>query len=312
VETPRYLQILGRQKVLLIVGLLIAVAVGLIVGFTVKDGQVVPRADKTYTAMTTVYLSGPQPYVYQVEIPATGETITEATDPNLIITPPQEIDLTDSAVVLAYLAASNQTLESVEAELGPLAEGEAITAVSRTTQPAGDERFPGRMSLPIIGVVGTATSAERAEELSAAATAAFEEIVTTQQEELAVPEDVRLSLDVLTDAVSDEGVGSNPLIPVVVTTFAVFLIFVGIALLVGLGQDRRRRRRAAVDADGAVDPDAGTDASLDENALASAPHSSDRPGRRRRPTESAPEPEADAAVGADDDSISETRQPTLT
>ena len=55
---------------------------------------------------------------------------------------------------------------------------------------------------------------------------------------------MRLTLDVLTDAISDEGVGSNPLIPVVVTTFAVFLLFVGIALLVGVIQDRRRAKRA--------------------------------------------------------------------
>ena len=145
-ETPRYLQSLGRQKVLLIVGLVVAVAAGLFAGFTIDDGQVVPRAEKTYTAMTTVNLSGPHPYVFQTEIPAASAEVPEGTDQPLISGEAQPIDLTDSAVLLAYLAASDQTIGMVEDELGPLADGEGITAVSRTTQPGGDERFPGKMT----------------------------------------------------------------------------------------------------------------------------------------------------------------------
>jgi len=309
VETPRYLQLLGRQKVLLIVGLVVAIAAGLIAGFTLKDGAVAPRVDRTYTAMTTVYLSGPQPYVYQIEIPAQGEPITEATDQQVIVRPTQEIDLTDSAVILAYLASSNQTVDMVEAQLGPLADGEGVTAVSRTTQPAGDERFPGRMSLPLIGIVGTATSPERAEEISTAATEAFEEIVLTQQDELAVPEDVRLNLDVLTAAVSDEGEGSNPLIPVVVTTFAVFLLFLGIALLVGVMQDRRRAKR---DAATEADPDADAALPADDDGAAPSASAPDRQARRRPPAEPVTDPDAEVLSGDEDDTLADTRQPSLT
>ncbi len=296
-ETPRYLQILARQKILLIVGLVVAIAAGLIAGFTIKDGAVAPRAERTYTAMTTVNLSGPQPYIYQIEVPAQGEAIPEGTDQQLIVRESQQIDLTDSAVILAYLAASNQTVDMVEAELGPLADGESITAVSRTTQPAGDERFPGRLTLPIIGIVGVATSAERAEQLSTAATQAFEELVVTQQDDLAIPEDVRLNLDILTAAVSDEGEGSNPLIPVVVTTFAVFLLFIGIALLVGVIQDRRRARRAA-SAEASWDPDADGEVPIEDTVPPS--------------TAGSTRPPADAdALSDEDDSLVGPRQPTL-
>ena len=138
-ETPRYLQILARQKILLIVGLVVAIAAGLIAGFTIEDGAVAPRAERTYTAMTTVNLSGPQPYIYQIEVPAQGEAIPEGTDQQLIVRESQPIDLTDSAVILAYLAASNQTVDMVEADWGR-------SRTARASRPSAARRSPPAMS----------------------------------------------------------------------------------------------------------------------------------------------------------------------
>ncbi|HAS31218.1 MAG TPA: hypothetical protein DCS84_02770 [Microbacterium sp.] len=259
-EQPTYLRRLLNQKVLLIIGFVVAVAAGLLAGFTVEDGQIEPRADRSYMASSTVLLTSPQPDYFQVEIPGETTALPQSDDPEaqeVVVQDPTPINLSDSAIILAYMASSDEVATEVAARIGDFEDGEGISAVRRTTQPAGDEQFGGRLTLPIIDIVGVATSAERAEEIAAVATTVFGEMVLAQQEEWGVAEDIRLSLDELNAPVAGDPEGGNPAIPVVVVTVGVFLLFVALALIIEAVRDRRRRRTGSDEDD--VNDDAGAD-----------------------------------------------------
>lgn len=251
-EQPTYLRRLLNQKVLLIIGFVVAVAAGLLAGFTVEDGQIEPRADRSYMASSTVLLTSPQPDYFQVEIPGETTALPQSDDPEaqeVVVQDPTPINLSDSAIILAYMASSDEVAAEVAARIGDFEDGEGISAVRRTTQPAGDEQFGGRLTLPIIDIVGVATSAERAEEIAAEATTVFGEMVLAQQEEWGVAEDIRLSLDELNAPVAGDPEGGNPAIPVVVVTVGVFLLFIALALIIEAVRDRRRGRAGSVEDD---------------------------------------------------------------
>lgn len=273
-DQPVYLRRLLRQKVLLIIGAVVAIIAGLLAGFTIQNGEIVPRADKVYTASGTVLLTSPNPQYFQVEVPGVTQALPAAGDPaaaqELIVQESTPINLASNAIVLAYLASSDQITADVESVVGELSDGEAIAAVSRTTQPTGDETFPGRLTLPLLDIAATALSPDRAEELASAATTAFETMVTTSQDELGVAEDIRLNLDVLNVPVADEGEGSNPAIPVVVVAVGVFLLFVAAALIIEAVRDRRRTKNGEPD-----DSDDDTDSADGDDAVASAPADAD-------------------------------------
>lgn len=288
---PVYLRRLLRQKILLIVGVVVAIAAGLLAGFTIQNGEVVPRADRTYMASATILLTSPSPDYFQVRIPGVAQALPQATDEaaaqqELIVSEPQGVDLASNAIILAYLASSDLITDEVAAAVGGLGDNESIIAVSRTTQPSGDETFPGRLQLPLIQVGATAMSPARSERLATEATAAFEALVQQQQQENGIPEDIRLQLDVLNAPVAGEGQGSNPAIPVVVVAFGVFLLFIAAALIVeGIRERGRRRSRDDGDADDSdVDDSELEQVDFDENVEpvnAVAP-ASRRHGRVRR------------------------------
>lgn len=292
-EQPTYVRRLLNQKVLLIIGLIVSIAAGLLAGFTIVDGQIQSRVTKTYMAASTVLLTSPQPDIFQTEIPGVSQEVpTDGTAPTeLVVREPTPLNLSQSAIILAYLASSDEVVDAAAAAVGGFEDGDGVTAVRRTTQPAGDERFGGRLELPIIDITGVSTSAERAEEIAAAATVAFNDLVVAQQNQWEVPENIRLNLDELNAPVADEGEGSNPAIPVIVTTVGVFLLFIALALLIETVRDRRRRRSGLDDGqdDSSVgrrrssapvddDTSAGVDEShLDEPAPADEPTPSREP-----------------------------------
>jgi len=252
-DQPMYLQRLLRQKYLLIVGLITSVVAGFFAGFSVDEGELVPRATRVYAAAATVLLTSPDPDYFQVEIPRVTQALPSV-DPDsednerpaqeLIVQERQPIDLRANATILAYLASSDQITEAVARAVGGLREQESIVAVSRTTQPAGSERFPGRLSLPIIDIGATALTPDRAELLATEATAAFGGMVAERQQSLGVAEDIRLQLSVLNQPVADDGQGRNPAIPVVVVALGVFMIFVAVALIIEAIRDSRRSKGA--------------------------------------------------------------------
>jgi hypothetical protein len=235
-ETPKYLQTLWSYKWLLAFGVVVAIVAAFFAGFTITNGQVESRAVKTYTAGTTVLVTSPSDTLYQAQIP--GQTVEQG------VTPPQELDLANAAQIYAYLVAGETINDEVEWEVGALADDtESITAIRRTTQPAGDERFPGSLKLPVLEVVGTAATAERAEALSAAATDSFLDYVTAEQEEKQIAPELRVQLEILARNAAVEGDTSNPAIPIVITGVAVFLAFVALALILGGIRSSRVRRR---------------------------------------------------------------------
>lgn len=266
-DQPAYLRRLIEQKYILIVGAIVALVAGFFAGFEVVDGEIESRAVKTYVASSTVLLTGPEPVYFQVEIPAETETVPSGVDEEgnpveqeLIVTTRERtaLPLSDSAIILAYMASSDDIVDAVAADIGELEDGEDITAVRRTTQPTGDERFGGRLELPLVEIAGISTSPDRAEAIAGSATAAFEAMVVQRQQESSVPEDIRIALDELNAPIAQEQDGSNPAIPSVVVGFGVFLLFIALALIVGIIRDRRlRRRRSSADEDGGPEEETG-------------------------------------------------------
>ena len=267
-ETPKYLQVLWNYKWLLAFGLLVAIVAGFFAGFAVVNGQVESRAVRSFSAGTTVLVTSPSDTLYQSQVP--GREIQEG------VTAPEPLDLSQSAQIYAYIVTGARIRDAVEAEVGALDDDtESITAIRRTTQPAGDERFPGSLKLPVLEVVGTGATDARAEEISAAATAAFLTYVTDEQAAKQIAEENRVMLEVLKEGKAVEAETSNPAIPVVVTGVAVFLAFVALAFIIaGLRSDRAKRkatkeaagapRRGRREADPAVTvPDAESEASAE-------------------------------------------------
>jgi hypothetical protein len=255
-ETPKYLQVLWNYKWVLAFGALVAAVAAFFAGFAIVEGQVVSRAQQTWTAATTMLLTSESDRLYQSQVP--GVPIEQGTSD------PQVIDMASTALVYAYILSSDMIQDTVEAEIGPLDdETESITALRRTTQPTGDERFPGRYDLPVLEAVGTAETAPRAEEISRAAATAFTAYVVAQQDAQEIAPELRVLIEPLGASDAVEGDSSNPAIPVVVTFVGVFLAFVVLVFIIAGLRSRSARRkgaRAKAAGDAAAEPAGGTDA----------------------------------------------------
>ncbi|MDR7112911.1 hypothetical protein J2X03_002808 [Microbacterium trichothecenolyticum] len=256
-ETPKYLQVLWNYKWVLAFGALVAAVAAFFAGFAIVDGQVVSRAQQTWSAATTMLLTSESDRLYQAQVP--GVPIEQGTSD------PQVIDMSSTALVYAYILSSDIIQDAVEAEIGPLDdETESISALRRTTQPTGDERFPGRYNLPVLEAVGTAETADRAEEISRAAAAAFTTYVVAQQDAQQLAPELRVLLEPLGASPAVEGDSSNPAIPVVVTFVGVFLAFVVLVFVIAGLRSRSAKRKAAraetAAADAAEEPVSETDA----------------------------------------------------
>lgn len=263
-EIPRYLQILWHYKWVLIVGILVAAVGAFLAGFTFRDGAVVSRVPQTWPASTTMLLTSGTTPLYQSEIP--GEELE--TELGAVTSDPVSLRLSDAATVYAYLAAGKEVRERVEAEIGEFDPGETITAVSRTTQPAGDETFPGRLSLPILDIVGYAQSPERAEEISRTAAEVFHDFVVAEQDARDIADELRIQLNVLDEKPAGEPEGSNPAIPSVVAFGGILFAFlVFIYLLHGIRSGLARRAQSPP----------SPSAELDDRARPSAPDGAPRP-----------------------------------
>jgi hypothetical protein len=234
-DVPKYLQVLWSYAWLLVIGLVAAAVAGFFSANSIVDGSIQSRIEHSYSAGTTMLVTSDSDTLYQAEIP--GEAIPEGK------TPPQERDLTATTVIYAYVVAGAATREAVEAELGPLNDTEDITALRRTTQPGGDEQFPGRLTLPILEVVGTSDDPARAEAISATATKVFQEGVADQQNGDDIPKDERVVFQTLDTGAAIENEGSNPIVPIAVTAAGVFLVFVALAFVLYNIRSRRVRRR---------------------------------------------------------------------
>jgi hypothetical protein len=264
-ETPKYLQVLWNYKWVLAFGALVAAVAAFFAGFAIVEGQVVSRAQQTWTAATTMLLTSESDRLYQSQVP--GVPIEQGTSD------PQVIDMSSTALVYAYILSSDMIQDTVEAEIGPLDDDtESITALRRTTQPTGDERFPGRYDLPVLEAVGTAETAPRAEEISRAAATAFTAYVVAQQDAQEIAPELRVLIEPLGASDAVEGDSSNPAIPIVITFVGVFLAFVVLVFVIAGLRSRSARRKAAraeTAGDSAGETTSETDA--DPGASAEAP-----------------------------------------
>lgn len=236
-ETPKYLVVLWKSKWLLLIGLIIAIAAGMIAGFTVQNGQLVPRSEQEYSASTTVIVSSNTQPMFQAVIP--GQEIVEGQ------TLSTDVDLASKAILYAYIVSGIDMRTAVESQIGAFGDTDDLTALRRTTQPSGDENFPGRYILPIIDVVGSSTDPVRAEQISRTAADLFMSQVVAEQETQAIPAEERVTTTLLDQSPAVAQEGSNPLIPVVVTALGVFLLFVAAAFIIAGSKASRAAKRAA-------------------------------------------------------------------
>lgn len=230
-QLPGYLKVLWESRRLLGLGLAVAVLAAFFAGFTIRDGGLKSRAVQSYTVATTVLATSPKDTIYQAELPSQQVRDGE--------TPAEPVDLSSSAVLYAYIVSGSELRHQVEQQVGTLSDTESIMAVRRTTQPGGNERFPGSLKLPILDIVGVAETPERAQQISEATTTQFLDYVTKQQNQRGIADVYRVKLQVLNESKPEAGDANNVAIPMVATFFAVLLAFV--ALIFALHALRQRR-----------------------------------------------------------------------
>ncbi|GAA5200927.1 hypothetical protein [Microbacterium jejuense] len=247
---PGYLKVLWNSKWLLAVGVVVAAVAAFFAGYTIVDGRVQSRAIEQYTAETTLLVSSPASDMYQAVIP--GQQLVEGQ------TQPEEADLTSKTILYAYIISGTDMRHDVEQSVGDFADTDALTALRRTTQPGGDEAFPGRYSLPILAVMGASLDPQRAEQISQTAADLFVANMQDEQETAKLPDSERVEVTVLDSPSATEVEGSNPAIPIVLTFLGVFLLFVVAAFVVAGVRGGRRRRAAEQPAEAPEGPDDGS------------------------------------------------------
>ncbi|WP_156465849.1 MULTISPECIES: hypothetical protein [unclassified Rathayibacter] len=240
-SVPLYLRVLWSYKWLLAVGIVVSVLAAMVAGYTVKDGEIVSRVESTYQSETTVLLGGGTQNPFAAVRP--GQTLQEGT------TAAQQLDLTNTAVIYAYLVSGSEIRAQVEAAIGGFNEGEELSGLRRTTQPSGTETNPGRFSLPILAIVGVSTDPARATLISETASTIFQTYVAAQQDAAGTAPDQRVTLSVTDQGNVVEQEGSNPIIPIAITGLGVFLAFIALAFIlynIRISRERVTANRANV------------------------------------------------------------------
>lgn len=232
-------RVIGRHKVVLTLGILVAVAAALFTAFKLEtgaflQGEFEPRTQIEYRASTNILVSDP---VSVFSSRNATQAITEGT------TPPSARDLSSLTVVYAYLASSDELLAQVEQQVGSLGPDESLSAQQRTTQPTAQNNT-GTYRLPILDIMGTSPDPERAEEISRTAAALFQEYAAAQQDASAVPPESRVQLPIIDERSAQPVDGTNPALPVVAVGIGVLLGFLALIFAVDNAQAGRRESAA--------------------------------------------------------------------
>ena len=268
-ETPKYLQTLWSYKWLLAFGLVVAIAAAFFAGFTITNGQVESRAVKSYTAGTTVLVTSPSDTLYQAQLPAqtVEQGVTAARTARPLRRPPR-------STPTSWRGRPSRTRSSRRWAPSTTTPSRSPRSGARPSRPV-TSASPASLKLPVLEIVGTAATEERAEDISAAATDAFLGYVIAEQDADQIPPENRVELEVLARNAAVEGDTSNPAIPIVITGVAVFLAFVALALILGgirSSREKRRtksRRRNRNAADAPSTEADGAEASVDASAPSS-------------------------------------------
>jgi capsular polysaccharide biosynthesis protein len=227
------MRVIGRHKVLLVVGILIAALAAFATAFRIETGTLTPRAEPDYRASTQLLVSDPTSVFSTRGAP---QTVTDGQ------TPASARDLSSLTVVYAYLVSSGEILDEVEKEIGPLGANESLSAAQRTTQPTSATNT-GTYRLPILEINGESTTPGRAEEISRTAAAIFEDFAAAQQDAAGVTPDTRVQLQTIRESNAAVVDGTNPALPIVAVGIGVLLAF--LALIFAVDNARTTRRAAA-------------------------------------------------------------------
>lgn len=225
------LRVIGRHKVLLILGILLAIAAGFATMFRVETGTLTPRAEPQYRASTQLLVTDPT------------SVFSTKTPPQVVVegeTQPTPRDLTSLTVVYAYLVSSNQVLDLVESEIGELGDHETLTSAQRTTQPTATTNT-GTYRLPILDIVGESSDPDRAALIASTAADVFRDLAAQQQDDAGLDPTTRVQFEVIRELGPDPVDGTNPLLPVIAVGIGVFLAF--LALIFAVDNVRMSRGR---------------------------------------------------------------------
>lgn len=224
------LRVIGRHKVLLVIGIVIAALAAFATAFRVETGTLTPRVQPQYQASTQVLVSDPTSVFASKNAPQTAAPGQAA---------PTSRDLSSLTVVYAYLASSTSVQSAVERTVGSFGQNDSLSAAQRTTQPGSDTNT-GTYRLPILEITGEAASAARAQAISRTATTVFRDFVNAQQVAANVQPDVRVQLQIVQEGKGQPVAGSSPALPIAAIGVGVLLAF--LALIFAVDNVRASRR----------------------------------------------------------------------
>lgn len=211
---------LRQNKLLIALGVLVAVAAGLFSGYSISSSGLEPRTAPVYAGSSTIILTNPALSLYAAQM-------GQSTDASAV---PQDANLSQLAMIYAWVVSGDEIREATERTVGDFVPGDELAAQRRTTQPTGDERFGANAALPIFDIVSRASSAERAEQIASAATDVFMDYVVSQQDAAGIPEGQRVDATVLRAASAELEDGGSSLISAVLV--GLIVLFVAFLLIV--------------------------------------------------------------------------------
>jgi len=243
VNLTNTMRVIARHKILLIVGVLIAAAAAYVTAIKVESTWE-PRAETTYRASTQILVADPTS-VYSTR--GTPQTLIDGQNP------PAARDLSALTVVYAYVVSGPEITSAVEAQVGPLGKDDSLAGEQRTTQP-GSPTNTGTYRLPILDVIGEATSPARAEAISRTAAATFQAVALAQQDAAALPPDQRVQFQVVREVDAVPVDGTNPALPIIAVGLGVLLAFIALIFAVDNARASRGQHpsRAPAPATGTV------------------------------------------------------------
>lgn len=223
-------RVIRRHRLLLVVGIAVALVAALFTAFKLETGSFEPRTQVEYRASTHILVSDP---VSVFSSRNAAQVVPDGT------TAASARDLASLTVVYAYLASSRDLRAQVEGQIGEFGPDESLSAAQRTTQPTSQTNT-GTYRLPILDIMGTSPDPARAQEISRTAATLFQAFATAQQDAAGVPPETRVQLPVIDERRAEALDGTNPALPVVAVALGVLLAFLALIFAVDNAQAGRR------------------------------------------------------------------------
>jgi hypothetical protein len=241
-----------RNRVLVAIGVLLAVVAGILAGYSVSSSGLEQRTPPVYRGSATIILTNPSLSIYAAQV---GGPV--GTDPRAV---PENANLAQLAMVYAWLVSGDEIRTRTEGIVGSFASDESLTAQRRSTQPTGNEQFGGNSGLPIFDIVTNASSEKRAQEIAAAATDVFLNFVVTQQDQAGIPPNQRVDASILRSSSAElEDGGSGIVSSILVGLVVLFVAFLLIVYRTHVEEIRGGRRNAPPVSEGGSTGSSGGD-----------------------------------------------------